>query len=668
MWLCYNSINVIFLSEYQCLKTSRKPSRLVMWYGTVWESRSEAYSFIAKTKLTSFEAGKAKGYDKLPATLIKKITDGKELTEKENFYIQGLDQMKKDLSLPLEERISWMSRFAEDYEKYMHKSDEDDFDSDENMEKSISKTRRKLTKLKKKESNESKDDLDDSKILEQNFDYEMKERAEPHHVVTTDKKKKSNKKKKVEVEFSAEAKHELLQTGGLEKYKVVDDESISFPNEEFQEIPHKLKKQKKGEKDSRLKKKKRKYSDDNKKAEKRKKPVNHLKDDVDINKKGAGNHEYIESPFNRKENGIHVHEQENVPVEVQYKHEQAKFEECEITLNPLLQKIRDALEMRDDAKVIQNLNELENHFSILTKSFIEYASMGPLMKKLKKTFKYSNQKAFERCKDCTNQLKDLYGRGKTPDGFVPQVKPKLIMSSSVHKEEIPEIEETLSKSLLLHKTNDSLRSTGISCEGTISKKTENKHDDEQKSFQNTKPMDSNPTTTPSESKRKKPKFSLLHMIEGSKKNTTSTPMMSSQLKDVKKSIQAQASSISIKKQVPKWLTEKPNCFESPLVEDQKLAIKFLEDSLLSFPPTINRIFAARALEQAVRQWCIEIDRFKKFRSEVYWEKIHYICAAFRGMVSTGTLVQAVMDGEYKDPLAIVKLKQKNLYDSFCSNS
>ena len=78
-------------------------------------------------------------------------------------------------------------------------------------------------------------------------------------------------------------------------------------------------------------------------------------------------------------------------------------------------------ESKDNCKVIRSIEKMKNNRALLTNAYIEYANMGPLMNTLKKTFKYSSPKAFEKCKNCISKLRDLYGRGSMPECFISTV-------------------------------------------------------------------------------------------------------------------------------------------------------------------------------------------------------------------------------------------------------
>jgi len=634
-----------------CLKTKRNPSRLIMWYGTIWENRSEAYSFVAKTKITSIETGKAKGYDKLPKVLHKKMTDGKELTEKENFHIQGLDQMQKDLELPPEKRIEWMSRFSEDYDSFLLQDDEDVATNSppEKPKRKLSKVGRKKKQVKEIEK-DSEINHDEKEKVEMTEKFDINEEdLEKLNDRESKHKKKIKKKAKVEVEFTKEAESEFMRSTldhdhnekseNDDSYKERDDTDISYDEEESKEK-------------SKVKKKKRKICSENqrKKVGKRKKPTEGKP--VKSKKKRKIDDE---ASLTDEEMLIEEKPEQEMSAETLFKLEQEKFEKCEKVINPILKKISEALEKKDNSGVIGSLDLMEKHSLLLTKSYIEHADMGPLMKKLKKTFKPLSPKVFRKCKSCTNKLRELYNRGSTPPGFIPKPKCKLLHQSIVKQEITQSSVRDTDSPIPLRENGTHQR---VSVDETISKKIP--CETGQISPKQTKTPE--PQVSQLEPKRKK--FSLLGLIEGPKKVET---IKSNQMRERKKS-NTLISPTPVRKQIPKWLTEKPESFDIPLSDDHRIfGLNFLEDAMLSFPTVINRAYAARALEEAIKQWSIETDRFKKFRSDIYWGKVHDICAVLTGVKAGSVLVKAIMDGEFMDAMAVAKLTRKHCIIHFAND-
>ena len=64
------------------------------------------------------------------------------------------------------------------------------------------------------------------------------------------------------------------------------------------------------------------------------------------------------------------------------------------------------IESKDDCEVIHSIEKMECNLALLTKAYIEYVNIGPLMNTLKKTFKHSSTK-FEKCKNYIRSIMDL---------------------------------------------------------------------------------------------------------------------------------------------------------------------------------------------------------------------------------------------------------------------
>ena len=79
----------------------------------------------------------------------------------------------------------------------------------------------------------------------------------------------------------------------------------------------------------------------------------------------------------------------------------------------------------------------------------------------------------------------------------------------------------------------------------------------------------------------------MNMIDGTKK--AGKPKMGN------------ASPILERKKAPKWFTDIPDTFDTPHSNDDHIfALKFLEDTMLSFSITVNIEYAVTVLEEATR--------------------------------------------------------------------
>ena len=73
---------------------------------------------------------------------------------------------------------------------------------------------------------------------------------------------------------------------------------------------------------------------------------------------------------------------------------------------------------------------MESNLELLTKAYIEYAIVGPLMNTLKTSFKRSSTKVFEKCKNCISKLRD-----SILEAPIPTVTWELFYESYKTKEE-----------------------------------------------------------------------------------------------------------------------------------------------------------------------------------------------------------------------------------------
>mmetsp|Transcript_23310 Transcript_23310/g.33912 ORF Transcript_23310/g.33912 Transcript_23310/m.33912 type:complete len:317 (-) Transcript_23310:652-1602(-) len=122
-----------------CRAKKRPMTVLIFWYGVTWENRSEAYSFVPKNKVHSYQEGVSKGYNILPPKIQKKKQSGKILSSIEEQHLSGLSQVEEELKRPKEDRIKWMTQFNEKYEDLAadFASDEDSLIEEEIIEKDL---------------------------------------------------------------------------------------------------------------------------------------------------------------------------------------------------------------------------------------------------------------------------------------------------------------------------------------------------------------------------------------------------------------------------------------------------------------------------------------------------------------------------------------------------
>mmetsp|Transcript_2588 Transcript_2588/g.4732 ORF Transcript_2588/g.4732 Transcript_2588/m.4732 type:complete len:378 (+) Transcript_2588:704-1837(+) len=174
-----------------------------------------------------------------------------------------------------------------------------------------------------------------------------------------------------------------------------------------------------------------------------------------------------------------------------------------------------------------------------------------------------------------------------------------------------------------------------------------------------KPSIASPKPKVQAKKPEKTSFSLSNMI-----NKKPSASQSSEV-DVNRN--SQSSQTSVTKSLPLWLTSAPTddvgCLPAEQV-DRLLALEFFQSMASYFPAEkVNRESVARSLEAAVYQW--SMGQYRK--EEAYWPKVHAIVAAVCGKTKSGTLLDAIVAGEYESAMDVVTLSDDLLLHSFeCS--
>jgi len=95
--------------------------RLVYWYGTPrWECVTRSFSFIPHSEIISYNKGMKMGLNKIPH--LQNNIDGKiQLSEQDEFLCCGLEEVKTELLLPMDERVAWL-KGPKPYEYLPHNS------------------------------------------------------------------------------------------------------------------------------------------------------------------------------------------------------------------------------------------------------------------------------------------------------------------------------------------------------------------------------------------------------------------------------------------------------------------------------------------------------------------------------------------------------------------
>ena len=157
-------------------------------------------------------------------------------------------------------------------------------------------------------------------------------------------------------------------------------------------------------------------------------------------------------------------------------------------------------------------------------------------------------------------------------------------------------------------------------------------------------------------KPEKTSFSLSNMIN--KKPSAS------QSSDVDVNRNSQSSQTSATKSLPLWLTSAATDDIGNLPAEQVdrlLALEFFQSMASYFPEEkVNRESIARSLEAAVYKW--SMGQYRK--EDMYWPKVHAVVAAVCGKTKSGTLLDAIVAGEYESAMDVVTVSDDMLLHSF----
>lgn len=163
---------------------------------------------------------------------------------------------------------------------------------------------------------------------------------------------------------------------------------------------------------------------------------------------------------------------------------------------------------------------------------------------------------------------------------------------------------------------------------------------------------------PVKTKAPRKSFSLAGMIE---RKPTPTPASMNATGQVKDRTKSKAADVTEKIEQPEWTlkykSSGPSFDTNP---DRAFAMLFLNDAVARLPKgNVDPSSIAVALENTLHT---------KYGSDhdKYTERLHEICAAIAGKNNRGTssLARKIVDGSYGNPLDIVDMPRKLLFQSF----
>jgi hypothetical protein len=603
-------------------------SYLVYWYGQ--ENMSNAYSFCAKAQIMTYEDGVKKKHDKLPPNVQKKVDAGRKLTKAEKELVKGYEEMEADLLRQPEERTAFEG-FHEDYENDVfirtlmtgEDSGEELISSDEESLSSASSS----SELDSGSDDDEVQQRPKAKKAKKPAAKKPKTLAEPPIAPTVEE----------EMDF---AEDEVSSDEDLKDEEVVLSEETSESEEErdadyiVNEPGLKGKKNKSSEKKEQKKK-------GGGKPPKEKKP-----------KEGPKSNSVLAR--NRKEHKL--------------------FRQNQEMFIPILEKWKSYI-MDEDASSIEGvLQEMLTLVDQMGAPFMVAYNVSPLMKDTKDLLRQKNVDMASH-KKLKKMLWKSYDEKKklVPEGFVSkmekQVKKKIKRDESDSatkddrkpKAKISKAKQEKRKSVE-SSSLDRIESTN-SLPGSLAQSSATHGTPVQRVYSqgstSPKPSIASPIRKVQAKKPEKASFSLSNMI-----NKKPSASRSSEV-DVNRN--SQSSQTSATKSLPLWLTSAPTDDVASLPAEQVdrlLALEFLQSMASYFPEEkVNRESVARSLEAAIYQW--SMGQYRK--EEAYWPKVHAIVAAVCGKTKSGTLLDAIVAGEYESAMDVVTLSDDLLLHSFeCS--
>jgi hypothetical protein len=315
--------------------------------------------------------------------------------------------------------------------------------------------------------------------------------------------------------------------------------------------------------------------------------------------------------------------------EAKKKRERKTFQENETLFLPMLKKLEAAIESKDTDAIIQVLRAMLDNVNSMGAPFVEQYKVSPLLKTAKGILK-EHGADMSTFKELWSKLGHLYETKKrnVPTGYVPQKR-----------------ETTAPKSdgKSAHGLTRSGKLTGLELRESAAASSRS-----QLAAQGSK------VTIPKPMKKSFCLNKLLSNLDPSGSRIKSEEGARSDRKAFQKE--------SIKN-LPSWITNAPGdlCQLSSEEVERLFALEFLEGAASRFPAEeVNRESVARGLEIAIYRWSQE--QYKK--EDTYWSKVQAVVAGICGKTKPGTLVAAIMAGDYASAEDVVALSHDVLHRSF----
>ena len=669
-------------------------SRLMFWYGTPEEDLSTGFSFLPASKFVEYKEGCQRNINQLPQRTKKKLDTGKKLTSGEQSLVDGLRQIAEDVKLEPHLRSPWLFDFEEDYEDYFEfiddvTSDEGEGDDDDDDDKDVDgkgkkdkredddvamaksklkqvKEPEKKKKKKKEEKDKEKEKLKvkpKAKAKAKSKDAEAKAIAKAKAKAKELESKAKAKAKEAEAKAKAKAKAEAKKKKALIKAE-------KEKREKEKEREMKKKKRKRKAMDEEVAKKKSKSLDEEIEQEVAEEdavmeieaPSDNDEDDVDFDHDESSESEEDEDELYDEDDGVKAVTKKTTnssskvkkqilksPLEI----EQELFEECEKIFLPVMKKLHDAVDEVDAEKY---LRKIDRDVHKLTPAFFRTHQIGLVVKAARSRMK-ENQHLNLLCKQITIKMKKTFNQkmDSEPKNFTPKLKKKVVkkVKTEVKIEKRTKMQNPVEKDSNPQSSNKVPQLTSdISKEPSVPMKVVKKEifvEIQKPAIKVHKPV---------KTKAPRKSFSLAGMIE---RKPTPTPVSMNATGQVKDRTKSKAADVTEKIEQPEWTlkykSSGPSFDTNP---DRAFAMLFLNDAVARLPRgNVDPSSIAVALENSLHtKYGGDHDK--------YTERLHEICAAIAGKNNreTSSLARKIVDGSYGNPLDIVDMPRKLLFQSF----
>lgn len=576
---------------------------LVFWYGSA--DISSSYSFLAAANVKTYDDAVKMSLDKVPTKIQKKIDAGKSLTNREKDLLRGLEEMREDLEKAPEERIKGERKELYEMDDYVTVM------AAEQVDKEL---------------------LSDSSEEEQELDDENR-KPEAAKEITKPGQRPVDEMDFAEDEVSADDSHD----------KEVEPPSSSENDE----------------------------------------------DDVDFDEKKA-----TTKPPSKKEGKRSIQRQRSKPKkevteETKKRNERKIFVDNENKFIPMLEQLEAAITSKDTNTINRIVREMLDNVESLGAPFIEAYEVSPLLKAAKGILRDQHMDTSAH-KQLWTKLADLYKEKKAmvPEGYAPRKLEKVPKSARKTGHGVSRPEKDDNEALEQEKAPKSaLKSEhGVSRpekDDKVPTEPPNSKDRESAGASaGSQPTEAAPPflvrkELPRDLSALSPKQEMESLSQGSKVTSQKPEKTSFSLNKLfnpdpsslraKSDESARSGRKSLQKEsvkiLPSWITSAPGDIGPLLSEevDRLFALEFFEGAASRFPADkCNRDSIARALEAAVYQWCQE--QYKK--EDTYWNKVHAVVAGICGKTQPGTLVAAIMAGEYASARDVVALPDDVFRRSF----